>query len=231
MCLLVFGYRYRADTPLFLLANRDEFYDRPTQALQRWDEVPLIAGRDLRSGGSWLAFGPGGRWAALTNARDRLQAPVGAPSRGQLVTDFCLSPSSPMQWAQALNTKPYAGFNLLVGNSEELVYVTDQLPARSLPPGLYGLSNAELDTDWPKLVQARERVRGAWDVDFSPTDWLNTLATPGPGPGLESIFVTTAEYGTRSTTLAWVKEGTLEVWERSYPSAQIACVRVPEWIR
>jgi uncharacterized protein with NRDE domain len=53
--------------PFLLLSNRDEYLDRPTAPLDYWPDQPILAGRDLRSGGAWLGFGPGRRWAVLTN--------------------------------------------------------------------------------------------------------------------------------------------------------------------
>ncbi|MCP1344019.1 NRDE family protein, partial [Halomonas sp. FL8] len=70
MCLIVFDWRPGSPTPLRLAANRDEFYDRPTAPLARWQDAPeIVAGRDLRAGGSWLGVHRQGRMAAVTNVR------------------------------------------------------------------------------------------------------------------------------------------------------------------
>ena len=84
MCLIVLAWRPGHAQPLLLAANRDEFYERPSQPLAEWPDVPgVIAGRDLQAGGTWLGVGPGGRFAALTNIRDPGQA-QGSRSRGEL---------------------------------------------------------------------------------------------------------------------------------------------------
>ena len=55
MCVIFFAYQVHPDFPLVLLANRDEFYNRPTEKARHWDDFPdILAGRDLVGGGTWL---------------------------------------------------------------------------------------------------------------------------------------------------------------------------------
>ena len=71
MCLITVACGLRADYPLLLAANRDEFFARPTDPARFWPETPhLLAGRDLEQGGTWLGIKRSGRIAALTNFRD-----------------------------------------------------------------------------------------------------------------------------------------------------------------
>jgi len=52
MCLILFAHQCRADLPLVVLANRDEFLARATAAAAPWPGQPaVIGGRDLVAGG------------------------------------------------------------------------------------------------------------------------------------------------------------------------------------
>ncbi len=76
MCLILFAYRVRADAPLIVAANRDEFYARPAALAHRWDDAPnVFAGRDLSAGGTWLGVSTNGRFAAVTNFSETPEGP------------------------------------------------------------------------------------------------------------------------------------------------------------
>ena len=90
MCLLAFDWQ--PNQHLILSANRDEFHQRPTLPLAAWtDEPNIIAGRDLKQGGTWLGINKQLRFAALTNVRALGASPEHPPSRGELVSSFLLS--------------------------------------------------------------------------------------------------------------------------------------------
>uniref|UniRef100_UPI001576FFB4 NRDE family protein n=1 Tax=Burkholderia sp. L27(2015) TaxID=1641858 RepID=UPI001576FFB4 len=54
MCLIAFAWNVHPRWRLLLAGNRDEFHARPSAPLARWDDVPIIGGRDLQAGGTWL---------------------------------------------------------------------------------------------------------------------------------------------------------------------------------
>ena len=54
MCLIAFALGQHPDYPLVVAANRDEFHQRPTAAMDWWPEPNILAGRDLQAGGTWL---------------------------------------------------------------------------------------------------------------------------------------------------------------------------------
>ncbi|WP_110678289.1 NRDE family protein [Salinicola sp. RZ23] len=238
MCLIVFDWQPDSDQPLRLAANRDEFHARPSAALHHWQDAPLLGGRDLEGGGTWLAAAPGGRFAALTNVRDgHMATPENAPSRGHLVT-AALQATEPQRWLQALasaGTRRYAGFNLLLCQGERLWVLHHGRDATTLDevaPGLHGLSNAALNTPWPKLVRARKALRQALDgSDWQASMWqamnddrpATDTELPDTGVGLATerrlspIFIVGETYGTRATTLvSAAAHGAITISERSY---------------
>jgi uncharacterized protein with NRDE domain len=222
MCLILFAHGVHRDYPLVLAANRDEFYERPTAPAAFWADAPhVLAGRDLRGGGTWMGLTRSGRWAALTNYRDPPTARPDRPSRGMLVADFLTGAASPEEYLAgvAADAERYDGFNLLVGDVSGVCYLGNRSPGGAVPrrlePGVYGLSNHLLDTPWPKVARGRQRLAelleaGAptpaalldilYDVEIAP---LHTLPDTGAGEWerpLSAAFVSTPTYGTRAST-------------------------------
>ncbi|MGS7249974.1 hypothetical protein HG549_24535 [Pseudomonas sp. SK] len=234
MCLIVFAWRPGHALPLVVAANRDEFYARPTQALAAWEDAPgVYAGRDLEAGGTWLGVGPQGRFAALTNIRDPRQ-PLGPRSRGELVAAYLQAELGVEAYLDqvASRSDQYSGFNLLVGDGRQLGYLHAREAApRLLEAGVYGLSNAGLDTPWPKLVKARSGLQGLLET-ADPQRLLALLADAEPAPEgelpetgvglateklLSSVFIASQNYGTRASTVLLVDDqGRRRLVERSF---------------
>jgi uncharacterized protein with NRDE domain len=234
MCLIVFAWRPGHAQPLIVAANRDEFYARPSQPLGEWQDVTgVYAGRDLEAGGTWLGVGHRGRFAALTNIRNPGQ-PLGRRSRGELVAQFLCGEQSVEQYLAevARRSGDYSGFNLLVGSTGQLGYLnaTDPTP-RLLSEGVYGLSNARLDTPWPKLRKARSALQEQLN-DPRPEGLLALLGDPQTAPDAElpdtgvglatesllsSVFIASQSYGTRASTVLIVNaDGSRQMVERSF---------------
>ncbi len=234
MCLIVFAWRPGHAQPLIVAANRDEFYARPSLPLAQWPEAPQVyAGRDLEAGGTWLGIGARGRFAALTNIRNPHQ-PVARRSRGELVARFLTGELSVDQYLAEVRARSleYAGFNLLLGTTEALWHFNShEGEPRQLAEGVYGLSNAGLDTPWPKLLKARAALSWAL-ADPRPEALLAMLGDPTtaafaelPDTGvglateslLSSVFIASPSYGTRaSTVLISHADGTRHLVERSF---------------
>lgn len=170
MCLIVFAWKLLPDTPLIVASNRDEFYDRPAAPAIWWENAPQVfGGRDLQSGGTWMgihtpeandpqAF----KFSAITNIRAPSETRTDAPSRGNLVANFLTNRLSPQEYISSIraDAKLYNGYNLLVGDQEELIWFSnrhddDERNGKPLSPGIYGISNAALDTPWPKVVKTK----------------------------------------------------------------------------
>ncbi|UVM56191.1 NRDE family protein [Pseudomonas sp. B21-012] len=234
MCLIVFAWRPGHAQPLIVAANRDEFYARPSRVLGAWEDAPgVYAGRDLEAGGTWLGVGPNGRFAALTNIRDP-QQPQGTRSRGELVAAFLRGELGVEAYLDqvASRSQQYSGFNLLVADSTQLGYLNArQATPQLLGAGVYGLSNAGLDTPWPKLIKARAGLQLQL-ADPQPQRLLELLGDnlpaadselPETGVGLgterllSSVFIASQNYGTRASTVLIVEaDGRRHLVERSF---------------
>lgn len=233
MCLITLAWQSHPDYPLIVAANRDEFYGRPTLPARFWPEAPqLLAGRDLAAGGTWLGVTRQGRFAALTNYRDPA-APVGERSRGLLVSAFLQGEDSPMAYARQVAAvgEHYGGFNLLLGNREELVIVGNRgTSPQRLSPGIHGLSNHLLDTPWPKVEKAKAGLVQALSRPV-PETLLALLADAGPaadaslpdtGVGLamermlSPLFIHTPQYGTRASTVLVLGRERLSFTEQTF---------------
>ncbi|MCY0965189.1 NRDE family protein [Parathalassolituus penaei] len=163
MCLIVFQWQPQQPQWLTLAANRDEFFQRPTAVLQPWDSHPhMIAGRDLEAGGSWMGMAAGLRFAAVTNIR-RGQPETAPRSRGKLVAAFLQGQDSPATYIGQLQQRAheYGRFNLICGDRQQLWYLRNfpDIRVEQLPAGLYSLSNAELNSPWPKAELARQQLQ------------------------------------------------------------------------
>jgi uncharacterized protein with NRDE domain len=155
----------------------------------------------------------------LTNVRDPARRRSDAPSRGALVT----------QWLDEAKL-PHAGhrhnpFNLIGGDLlRNAWWWSDDTRSQPqpLPPGVHGLSNASLDTPWPKVQRVKDALGRALDAaDDAPALTTRLLALlderavapdavlPDTGVGLERerwlspLFIASpdGDYGTRCSTV------------------------------
>lgn len=247
MCLILFAWNPSAANRLVVAANRDEFFQRPTKPAHFWDGDDVLAGKDLEQQGTWLGVTRAGRFAAVTNYRelDGNQYPC---SRGELTTDFLQASDTPEDYLQQLQEvkEQYAGFNVLVGDTTSLYYFSNR-SGRSpelLEPGVYGLSNHLLNTEWPKVNVGVAGLRGAIEqaTNNKPLEWdgiggieqvllellqndtqANDGILPDTGVGiavermLSPLFIKSPGYGTRASTLLRVTgEGDVMFLEQNY---------------
>jgi len=244
MCILFIAVRQHPDYPLIIAANRDEFYQRPTQSSHFWTD-DMLAGKDLEAGGTWMGVTTTGRVAALTNIRAPGKEVKNARTRGELVLSWLqgtgqYSSSSAPEYRQHLGEKRdlYNGYNLLFGELTNLyVYNNFEDSYVHLEEGVFGLSNANLDSPWPKIMKGRDALAqrckrkgeldrqglfeiladnvAAQDNDLPktgvPIEWERKLS---------SIFIKSPEYGTRSSTLVTLNNDNLVTWEERVFSAE-----------
>ena len=232
MCLIGLTWRPAPQPALVLAANRDEFHDRPSAPAAFWSDAPdVFGGRDLRSGGSWLAVSARGRVAAVTNVRRMIPPIPQAPTRGALVADFVRGTASAAEFAQSLHAHAdaYSGFNLLLFDGRELLYV-DNHPAFEMArvtPGVHVVSNDQLDTPWPKAL----RLQAVLQREADSVPLFDALADrrpardeelPDTGVGLQlermlsPPFIVSPGYGTRCSTYVRVGDGAIEFEERRF---------------
>ena len=236
MCLILLAHRAQPGVTLQLAANRDEFFVRPTLAASWWSDHPkILAGRDMKAGGTWLGVARTGRFAAITNFRDPGSYWDDAPSRGALVGDFLLGTESPQQYLERVagQASRYNGFSLLAGLEENLWFLSNRGNGpMQVPAGLHGLSNHLLDEPWPKVTRGIAKLRLQPPQPFTAEDNFRLLddeeqapdgELPSTGVSLErerrssAIRIRDAVYGTRcSTVLRIGADGAVEFHERSF---------------
>jgi len=161
MCLVAIAWQAHPDFPLLISANRDEFFDRPTQNLHQW-ESGIYAGKDLRSGGTWMGFHPNGRWALLTNYRDFSSILKPTISRGKLVQNWLENQITPKQYLTEIEKtlENYDGFNLLVSDGKSLWYLSNYGKGiEEIRSGIHGISNGLLNDPWPKTKLAKGQMK------------------------------------------------------------------------
>lgn len=237
MCLILLAVDSHPQYSLVIAANRDEYYARPTRALQPWTEAPqLLAGKDLTAGGTWLGLTRSGRFAAVTNAREAA-APLQPLSRGGLTLDFLLGDARPADYAQRVHAEGarYAGFNLLIGDRDGLYYSSNgEIGPRRLDAGIYGIANASLDTPWPKVESGKADLQELLRHDPRPEELLEIIAAPAtlharplPGMSMEAMteylqttrFISSSTYGTRASTALLIdRNGMATFWEQNFGS-------------
>lgn len=224
MCIVALAWQVVEGLSICLLSNRDEFYLRPTQSLRHWQDSPIIAGQDLQSGGTWMGITETGRWAVITNYRDASDQRTYPTSRGEIVADYLASDLPPIRFAQQLEQRQqdYAGFNLIVGDRQQAVYMSNRGEApQVLAHGVYVMSNGLMSEHWAKNQHLRQRFvqeflpllalpdvsesdlqQVAWDIL---EDQRQRLPEQLPQTGiareleqlLSSTFIASPNYGTR----------------------------------
>ncbi|MFT7458219.1 MAG: hypothetical protein ACI909_000892 [Planctomycetota bacterium] len=162
MCLIIVAYKIHPQYPLVLAANRDEMYKRPSRTAHFWPKHPnILAGQDIEHGGSWLGLDKYGRIAALTNYRGGSKEKTGIASRGLLVSNFLQNQSSSINYIAQCQAKisDFDGFNLLIGDLDALYFLSSREQHYSpLQAGIYGISNGDLDSPWPKVEWAKQQL-------------------------------------------------------------------------
>lgn len=235
MCLVVMAFGVDPEYPLIVAGNRDEFHARPTRDANWWPDKPdVLGGRDLQAGGAWLGLHRSGRFATVTNFRDADQPSARLRSRGELVTNFLDSRLSPADYLQTIDGEAYAGFNLLVADATRLAYLSNRgAGLRELQPGIYGLSNATLDTPWEKVERSKSALAELIATNATnETELMRLLDDRKKGPASEvksdrlpfatahaitAPFIVMPEYGTRCSTVVRARpDGSWTFLERRF---------------
>ena len=238
MCLIVLSLGQHPEYSLILAANRDEFHARPTKEAHWWPDKPdVVGGRDLQAGGTWLALHRNGRFATVTNYRDAQPPSPKHRSRGYLVTDFLESGLAPSAYLDTVDEDAYAGFNLIVGDADEVAYLSNREDgSRILGTGTYGLSNALLDGPWHKVESSKKKFSALLDSDGANETGLMRLMNDRDKAPVAEIetgrldfktahaitapFIVMPDYGTRCTTVVLAdNDGKWRITERRFDPA------------
>ncbi len=230
MCLLVVLSRLRADAPLVVAANRDEFFHRPALAmtvLAGGDDGPrVLGGRDELAGGTWLAVNDAGVVAGLTNRPNPGGRDLTKRSRGELPLALAAHADAATAVARLAETVRPGDYNpawLLVGDRRSLYSVDltgTEVVVEELPPGVHVLENRPLREASAKSERVRALVAPL--VTTPPDRLVSGLAAvladherptedePGDDPERPRRAETLAacvhsdDYGTRSSTIVVV---------------------------
>ncbi len=237
MCLIAFAWDVHPKYKLIVSANRDEFYKRPTALAGFWEDIPnILGGRDLEANGTWMAVSANGKFAAVTNFRDLSNIREDAKSRGDIPTDFLNGSLPPYEFLQALHdhSEDYNGFNVIVSDQNEMVHYSNyERKINLIKRGIHGLSNALLDTPWPKVERVKQKFGNAINEDFTAEGLIEMMSDveladeqvlPDTGIpkdmelSLSAMCIRMEGYGTCcSTVITMDRMGVFSLTERSYP--------------
>lgn len=243
MCLIILAYQVHPVYKLIVAANRDEFLQRPTASAHYWEDNPnILAGRDLEKMGTWMGVTTGGRFSALTNYRDPKEVTEGKQSRGELVADALNFKGNLKDYMQDLAGKKdlYPGYNIVAGDRTDLYYYSNRgQELQKLEPGIYGVSNHLLNTEWPKVQKGKEGMSKI--IQGEPEDMAEKLLEllqnadqapdellPNTGVSFEwerrlsPLFIKSVNYGTRSSTVLLMSEKDIRYVERVYAKENVS---------
>lgn len=223
MCLIAVDWSPGSDTPLTLIANRDEYFARPTAPLYWWEGAKVLAGQDLKDGGTWLGVTVSGRMAAITNYRAPHRFDPSRASRGDVVSRYLRGSMTPMAYCDQLKTQAhmYNDFNLLLYDGKSLLGFESRHRKVIVPTtGVFALSNADFDTPWLKALTLKARLRKSLlkyeSLQPSEDELLDLLSDqtvaqdellPATGipldreRALSAAFIRATDYGTRASSL------------------------------
>ena len=236
MCLILFALQQHEDYPLVVIANRDEYYARPTQAAQWWPDITdIFAGRDLQAQGTWMGVNKNGRFAAVTNVREPGNVSPARLSRGNLTREYLASNDPAETFLESVESTAgdYAGFNLIIGDSSGLFFYSNRHPGiRCIMPGTYGVSNGLFDEAWPKLTSGKLALAARVKTGLGNDALMRILtdhttaedeALPETGVPLDmermlsSRFIRSDDYGTRACSIVkFDRRGQITFVEQNY---------------
>ena len=236
MCLCLFAVNEHEEFPFILIANRDEFRKRPAAKAAFWEDEPnVLAGRDLEGMGTWLGTNRAGKIAFLTNYRHTDFFNRKGPTRGTLVSNFLTSDVDGESYLKSIeNPEAYNGFNLVVGTAKKLFFYSNvENEIKPIDSGIHGLSNAFLNTSWPKVDDGKAKLKAAIEDNaldsenlFSilhDSSFANRKDLPETGVGLElekvlsAKFINTPDYGTVCSTVIKIdRNGTAFFEEKTF---------------
>jgi uncharacterized protein with NRDE domain len=239
MCLILFAWQQHPDYPLIAIANRDEYYARPSRDAQWWEDSDIFAGRDLEAGGTWLGVNRRGHFAAVTNVREPGSIQPGRRTRGDLTRNYLAGSDDAETYLARLarHDQEFAGFNLLLGDLSGLwFYSNREQKIRRIETGIYGISNGAFDEPWPKLKSGRAELSAQLDGEIRHDRLMDILVDhrvaeddelPDTGVALDferllsSRFIRSSTYGTRAcSVITHDRQQRVEFSEQNYTDGE-----------
>jgi len=239
MCLIVFSYQENKESSkafpgsLILAANRDEYYERPTESMHWWESEGVLAGKDLQAGGTWLAISDDGRFAAITNYKEPTNGNTDLKSRGELVSNYITSKEvTSSEYLENIKGKNYAGFNLLLGDKEGIHYFSNRTEeVDKLEPGIHAVGNLLLNSQTKKYIKVKNQFKELLQTNPDEDGLLEFMkGDSGDLSGLDMAgfketeheeipyrFIKSDYYGTRNTTIITINEtGEYKISEQNF---------------
>jgi uncharacterized protein with NRDE domain len=245
--------------PLVIATNRDAPYARPAAPLGWWSTdagTPILGGRDLQAGGTWMGLSRDGRLAMVVPTRSAEPPADDAPSRGGIVPLWLQGELRHDQLWMRIALSGYEPFQTLLADlSEGRVFRggSDHPAPSVVERGVWGLSNGAWDAPWPKVRRLKAQLAQALKLAPSAEGLAARLMSAlsdttraadaelprtGLAPDLEcalsAIFVQSPDgrYGTRTSTVLVVERARARylahVYEREHDAtgAAVAMRRV-----
>lgn len=167
MCTIVVIHGMRADYPVVLATNRDEFYARQTSGAMRILDVPrTVGGLDMVKRGTWMGVTHEGLFVAVTNQRTMQPPDPSKRSRGEVVVKALKlqNKAAITRMLSELDGREFNSFNLMWGDAEGVfaAYAREgvkEIAVEPVPRGLHVLPNDRLDhKDFPKVQRAMKLI-------------------------------------------------------------------------
>jgi len=202
-------YQSTSDAPLLVAANREEYFDRPSQPPRIQAGKPrVICGIDRKAGGTWMGVNQYGLFATVLN-RPRAAAPPEPRSRGLLCREL-LNYRTAREAAEhavgELKSGKYAGANYVAADANHAVLVCggDRVEAVELEPGLHMFSGATVDDYNDSRQQFIRRLLTLHKLDSAVTFLAvasRSFSREPDASGRRGVVLKGPDYGTVSSTL------------------------------
>ncbi|HLA86122.1 MAG TPA: NRDE family protein [Thermoguttaceae bacterium] len=209
MCILAIQYKTVRGAPILMAHNREERFDRPTQAPKIQSGKPrVICGIDRKAGGTWLGVNQHGMLVVAAN-RVKTNVPLEPRSRGLLCREL-LGLSSARRAVQhavsALASGSYAGVNYLCADAHfaAVVYGGNHVETKELAPGLHILANGNMDDPADERQEFIRRQLTLQKIESAVTFLAMASRAFSRKPdvsGRRGAVLVGPEYGTVSSTL------------------------------
>ncbi len=209
MSIMAFQYKMVEDAPILCAFNREERYDRASQAPKIQSGRPrVICGIDRKSGGTWFGINQHSMFCCCI-ARLKREQPYSPRSRGLLCRELlnCRTAEEAAQMAaQELATGIYAGANYICGdlNSAHCIYGGNRIEIIDIKPGLHIFSTGNMDDYNDDRQEFCRRQLTLQRLDSSVAFLAvtsRTFSRKAEAPGRRSLVVEGEEYGTVSSLL------------------------------